>query len=376
MRVAFYIFVGYACLGFLYVPGIESFTALTFITVSCAPLLLSGSLGDGREGGILKVPSAPVYWSVVALGILNLAVIATRVGQPPSDLLSVQGLVRVAALSTTQRYELQGASGNPFLLALSLWLVFRIGATVDRVPKVMQAIGFLPLVFYTLVSTEKWPLFLAGVFFFAGLLLAFPPEYALRTAFRYLALATPFVMLTAGLSLVLRGNPGQVFGLVATLLHYVLAPYHAFGVWLIHEYSNVCCTLGSLSFVGPLDALGLATREAGVFNRNVRVYGQWTNIYTAFRYLVQDFSLVGPFLISCWLVVVHAGLRTLGSTALARQWAGFVIFTALMSVTVTPFVYNSVALAVFLSLASTLSVSVRLPRQNVNHPGLTGDSIT
>ena len=168
MRVAFYIFVGYACLGFLYVPGIESFTALTFITVSCAPLLLSGSLGDGREGGILKVPSAPVYWSVVALGILNLAVIATRVGQPPSDLLSVQGLVRVAALSTTQRYELQGASGNPFLLALSLWLVFRIGATVDRVPKVMQAIGFLPLVFYTLVSTEKWPLFSGRSVLFRG----------------------------------------------------------------------------------------------------------------------------------------------------------------------------------------------------------------
>ena len=376
MRVAFYIFVGYACLGFLYVPGIESFTALTFITVSCAPLLLSGSVGGGREGGILRVPSAPVYWSVVALGILNLALIAVSVGQPPSDLLSVEGLVRVAALTTSQRYELQGSNGNPFLLALSLWLVFRIGATVDRVPKVMLVIVFLPLAAYSLASTAKWPLFLAGVFFFAGLLLAFPPEYSLRTALRYLAVVTPFVMLAAGLALVLRGSPGEVFGLVEGQFHYVLAPYHAFGVWLIHEYSNVCCTLGSLSFVGPLDALGLATREAGVFNQNVMVYGRWTNIYTVFRYLVQDFSLVGPFLISCWFVVVHAGLRTLGSTALARQWAGFVIFAALMSVNVTPFVHNSVALAVFLSLASTLSVAIRLPGQNVNRPGLTGDSIT
>jgi len=364
MRVAFYIIVGYACLGFLYVPGIESLAALVFVTASCSPLLLSESVDGEGGGGILRVPSACVYWSVVALGVLNLALIAGGVGRPASDLLSVEGLVRVAALSTTARYENQGSSGNPFLLALSLWLVFRIGTTVDRIPKTMLLIGFLPLVFYALVSTEKWPLFLAGVFFFAGLLLAFPPEYSLRTALRYLALATPFVMLTSGLSLVLRGNPGEVFTLASSLLHYVLAPYQALGVWMIHEYRDACCTFGRLSFSGPFDALGLATRNAGVFDRSVMVHGRWTNIYTAFRYLVQDFSLVGPFLLACWLVVVDATLRTLGSTALARQLAGFVIFAALMSGNVTPFVHNSVALAVFLSLASTLSVAIRLPTQD------------
>jgi hypothetical protein len=133
---------------------------------------------------------------------------------------------------------------------------------------------------------------------------------------------------------------------------------------MIHEYRDACCTFGSLSFSGPFDALGLATRNAGVFDRSVMVHGRWTNIYTAFRYLVQDFSLVGPFLLACWLVVVDATLRTLGSTALARQLAGFVIFAALMSGNVTPFVHNSVALAVFLSLASTLSVAIRLPTQD------------
>jgi hypothetical protein len=361
MRVAFLIFVGYASLGLVYAPGLESLVALVFISASCSPLLLAGRDSGGRSCRGLEVPRVSVFSVVVALGIFNVTLVASAVGQPVSDLLSLEGVVRVAALSTARRYEVGGSTGNPILLAFSMWLLFRMGTSVDRAPKAMLFTAFLPLVAYSVVSTEKWPLFLGGVFFFGGVFLSFPLARSLRISFRYIVVAAPSVIVVSGLAMVLRGFTGQFPELASGLLHYVLAPYPAFGAWLLDEAVGACCTLGGLSFVGPLDALGLATREAGVFGTSAVVYGREINIYTSFRYLVQDFSLLGPFVIMFGLTVVQRGLAKMGATAWSRQLVGFVIFSALLSVSVTPFVHNSTALAVFLSLASMLIVAVRLP---------------
>ena len=367
MRIAFLVFVGYASLGLLYAPGIESLVAWTFITVSCAPLLLAGGDGRASQGVKFGPPNPVLFLGIVALGVLNVTLVAKSVGQPVTDLLSIEGIVRVASLATTRRYELQGASGNPILLALSLWLVFRIGAATGGIRKTTQVAALLPLIAYSAISTEKWPLFLTGVFFFAGIFLAFPSKKSIWTALRYLAVAAPVVVLFSGLAMILRGFAGALPSLAGGLLHYILAPYPALGSWLIQASGSACCALGGLSFIGPLDAFGLVSRGAGVFEKSVLVHGVETNIFTAFRYLAQDFSLVGPFLISIGVAVVHIGLRTMGSTAWSRQLAGFMIFCSLLSVNVTPFVHNSTALGVFLCLGSMLMCAARSPSRRIDY---------
>ena len=304
-----------------------------------------------------------MYWSIVALGFFNLSIIAAAVGRPVTDLFSPDGIVGIAALSTHQRYELQSdsGSGSPIILALSLWLVFRIGTVADRFPVVLRAVGALPIVLYSLVTTEKWPMFLAGVFFFAGIFIGFPNRTALRMAAWHLAVVAPVGLLVGGLAMVLRGS--TLTQIESDLIHYVLAPYAAFGSWLIAGSGTDCCALGMRSLVGPLDAVGATVRGVGggVGDNSILIHGQLTNIYTAFRYVVEDFSVIGPFLIACWFSATHFGLTMLGSTALARQLSAFTVFAALLSVSVTPFVHNSVAFAVSLSLASTLARAIRLP---------------
>lgn len=362
MRVAFLIFVGYATLGFLYSPGLYSFTALVFIAASCAPLLLASGPWEQRRVD-LGPPKSLIYWSVIGTGLANVAIIARGLGRPVGDLVSIQGVAAIALQSTGDRYTYGGGneSGNPLLVALSLWLIFRVGTATDQLPKWKQILAVLPIVAYTLATTEKWPTFLAGVFFFAGMFATYPATRALGMALRYSLVLVPAGIVVGAAAAVLRGSSAGLELITAALMHYIFASYPAFGAWLIHEGGGVCCTLGGATFIGPLDAVGATVREAGVWGDVVLVRGLNTNIYTSFRYLVQDFSIIGPFVISSGLALLHASFSMLGATALARQLAVFVLFAALMSLNVTPFVHNSVALAVVLSMASGLDLSVRLP---------------
>jgi hypothetical protein len=360
VRLAYLIFVGYAVLGFLYAPGLASFTALAFIAVSCAPLLL---VADGADDYRTRpsVPSRIFYWGVVAVGLFNLVIIVRGLGRPVSDALSIEGVATIAVESTARRYQVGAASGNPVLLALSLWLAFRVGASADRLPKTKQLVALLPVMLYTLLTTEKWPLLVAGIFFFAGLLLGVPAYLSRKLTTRYAALALPVGLVTAVGAMILRDSPRELAWLVSNTLSYVLAPYTALGSWLIDHARIACCTLGGLSFIGPLNALDLVERSPGVFQQNVVVHGVETNIYTAFRYVVEDFTIVGPFFFAVGVAALHTGLRAVGATALCRQLRGLALFCALMSVNVTPFVHNSVAFAMVLSLFSLLAPSLRLP---------------
>jgi hypothetical protein len=90
----------------------------------------------------------------------------------------------------------------------------------------------------------------------------------------------------------------------------VLAPYSALGHWLVEEASLWSLGFGALTFIGPMSALGLVQREAGVYTVNFGLYGMETNIYTAWRYLVEDFSLFGPTLSSALARLFFLFLRS------------------------------------------------------------------
>jgi oligosaccharide repeat unit polymerase len=350
MKAAFYICVGYSILGCLYAPGPSTFLALLFISLSCLPFLVAAKYEPRFGINRHYAPGYLLFWLVVLLGLANLAIIAVSVKESPLAVLSTDGFIAIAFASTTKRYGEQGSSGSPILLALSFFLVYRIAAADAIISTWRKVVGFVPLLLYSLLSTEKWPMYLSGIFFLSGLFISRPFREARGIALKYVITFTVLGVGLAGFALVLRGFNGDIIGLSAELLHYLLASFPAFGGWLAEEAARECCTFGAFSFIGPLDALGLIQREAGVYSKSFTIYGSETNIYTGWRYLVQDFSIIGPFFLNAAIGASFIAFNTIQWAAMSMGVRGFAIFGSLLSLNVTPFVHNSVAFAMILAL--------------------------
>ena len=71
----------------------------------------------------------------------------------------------------------------------------------------------------------------------------------------------------------------------------------AFSTW-INGYQYKSLAFGANTFSGPLDLLGLIDRKIGFYEENIYLSGRgYTNIFTFFRGLVEDFSIPGTLLV-------------------------------------------------------------------------------
>ena len=311
MRVCYAVTVALALMGLVYNHGSDAaLLSFLFICVSASPLLLC-SLGLPREGAVTMEHGGVLTGLsllFLALSLLNLIVFAVNEGFGLSSLFDPQSLVALAAQSTFQRYEYEGGSGNPLLVGAMLINAYLWAGARRRVLLALLP-ALLPAALYTVLSTEKWPFYCSMSFFVTRVLFSRPAGSTRKLSGYGTVAAVGIVALPiALLSLALRAGAEDVTaafdlaaGLTNVLFHYMFAQYEAFGLWLSAHYAD-CCTFGRYTFVGPASALGLTERLAGVFAENVTVNGLDTNIYTAWRYLTQDFSVGGPIV----LVFVYA----------------------------------------------------------------------
>ncbi|UYO44342.1 hypothetical protein KQX63_23820 [Rhodopseudomonas palustris] len=198
MQAAFLICVTYPFLALFYEPNAHSLVAFLYIAGSCLPLLWAARYETEQPCDPIPSPSRLLFWSIVLLGFFNLLIIAHRVGVSPWELLSVNGISSTAKLSTVARYEQGARSGDPLIQALSLFLIYRLGAADKKAPLWMAGLAYLPLVFYTLLTTEKWVMFLGIAFFFTGLFTGAPFRAALRRAIGYGLIFLPLGAALAG----------------------------------------------------------------------------------------------------------------------------------------------------------------------------------
>ena len=118
-----------------------------------------------------------------------------------------------------------------------------------------------------------------------------------------------------------------------------------FSQWLA-EYWNApfAPSLGTVTFAGPLELVGYAHRIPGLFEQVFElVVGEMSNIYTAFRPLIQDFTIPGALVILAALGFIGG----LGFRLVARgQWSGLpFLLIAYVTTMWTPitwiWIYNS-----------------------------------
>jgi oligosaccharide repeat unit polymerase len=115
--------------------------------------------------------------------------------------------------------------------------------------------------------------------------------------------------------------------------------------------SSIHASFGVYTFGGLVEMTGLHPRQAGVYGESLRLQGDDSNIYTAFRGLIEDFSLVGA-MVFCFLMGIlsgHAyrsssGGSETGAVGLAAFYC-FLFWSPIISV----FLYNGPILAILVS---------------------------
>jgi hypothetical protein len=123
-----------------------------------------------------------------------------------------------------------------------------------------------------------------------------------------------------------------------------------FSSWLTEYWTQTYSpTLGTYTFAGPLEMMGLRQRIPGIFENVVElIAGETSNIYTGFRPLIQDFTMPGALAILGVLGVV--GGASYRAVAAGNWGAVPVLVASYMTMIWTPitwfWIYNSLTATV------------------------------
>jgi oligosaccharide repeat unit polymerase len=327
----------------------------------------------------ISQPFPLLEWLMLVCTLLGLAtvelVLASR-GRGPEVFLSIRALADTARDFSVARY------GNIWQepIAARLLVSFTyLGALLAGVFLATRKSGWtrwlalvvlLPAAMMAAVLTTKLSLLLPltlGVSAFLAVRLSAQTEPPRIDLTRAAWLAGAAIVVGSGLVLVQMGRyayttPSQAGTIVTLFTADLFAYLGVFSSWLEHGgWANVHPAWGFYTFAGAFDLLHLGQRVPGLYTDQVTIDGAPYNIYTAFRGLIQDFTLPGALVA---LAIFGFGAQgayrkvRLGDIRYSAALAAFYLFT-LWSFAVGIFIYNTVLVA-FLLLAVYLA-SIRTP---------------
>jgi oligosaccharide repeat unit polymerase len=217
--------------------------------------------------------------------------------------------------------------------------------------------AFFPSILLALVVAARAGVLVAIVCWFAGYLAIasskFPGGYSVfqsRLVMRFAIIGTAsmfFFLIVDSIRGFDGSGPLQIVPEPLRLETYLFGSLAGFGQWLAAGQADPP-RFGAYTFAGIFDLMGWSQRYVGLYEDVVTLQsGEPTNIYTAFRGLIQDFTLFGSALLS-FTVGLASGYTYSLSCARVTHWllllAAFYAF-AFFSPLVSVFNFNGVVLA-------------------------------
>ena len=270
---------------------------------------LPSQLYDDRDAGILLIP-----WYIRYLTYFIM----------PSSLLS-------GILVPFQQYPRKIICHLPIILAIFIGMVYTTRATI-----LFSIILFLSGIFSSYIILKKDDkIFLNTKSFFASV-----------SIFSFLVFSWIFLQW-------LRGGAESdflLYPIINTIKSAVLGSTTVFTTWL-QNYKQHSLAFGLYTFAGPMDIIGLNERQLGFYTEFVSLPNGYSNIYTAFRGLIHDFTLTGSILI-CFFIGILSQLsyqRCRDGNIIWIIPLSIVFAFTLFSPFISVFSSNSVTMAWFIS---------------------------
>ena len=226
---------------------------------------LPGQLYDDRDAGILLIP-----WYIRYLTYFIM----------PSSLLG-------GILIPFEKYPRKIICYLPIILAILIGMVYTTRASI--LLSIILFISGLFSSYIILKNDDNYFLSFRSFFNFASLLI-------------FLLSSWIFLQWLRG-----GGDSEFIFyPIINSIKSAVLGSTTAFTTWL-QNYKQYSLAFGLYTFAGPMDIIGLNDRQLGFYSEFISLPNGYSNIYTAFRGLIHDFSITGSILI-CFVIGIVAQL--------------------------------------------------------------------
>jgi len=270
---------------------------------------LPGQLYDDRDAGILLVP-----WYIKYLTYFIM----------PSSLLS-------GILIPFEKYPRKMVCSVPIILAVLIGMVYTTRATI-----LFSIVLFISGLFSSYIILKKDE----------NLFSSIRSLFIFGSIFLFLVLSWIFLQWLRG-----GGDNEFIFyPIINSIKSSVLGSSTVFTTWL-QNYNQHVVTFGLYTFAGPMDIIGLSERQLGFYSEFISLPNGYSNIYTAFRGLIHDFTITGSILI-CFVIGIIAQLSYKrcrnGNVIWLIPLSLFFAFT-LFSPFISIFSSNSVTMAWFIS---------------------------
>ena len=304
-------------------------------------------------------------WNLWRLNFLNLALIfyiaiafiaviiflmqqgfsSSTIFTKPLDVANRVGALRYANALNLSIYSIL-ATVMVYPVAFIAGMLFRL-SDIGKIPYVLA--GLSVPAFVMIVQSSKGMFFLSIAFFYCGFLVARSSsgDYRLfpRLGFLWIAIITCAGFSLIWYSFISRGLSelsvdDQISSISAYFLSYCCSHMYAFSDWLsdryfghaLFNYDQPFLSLGNYTFrpllelAGVEHALPQGTYNEYFYDHNFRP----GNVYTVFRGLISDFSIVGSVFIFSFFgfLANHAYLRILCKSTPVGAWVVYLIFFA------------------------------------------------
>ena len=358
---------------------------MLFLAAACAAVFAGAWLAERRHSATEAVrrylQEPPLLgWLIAACTLMGFAVVVLilfsvegRAGAPrlTSPRAVIETIHQLAIARNGGTWEEPAAAR---VLTAGMYLGAMLSGLMIGVRKIgsdrwLSVVVFVPSVLVTVILTTKSSILLpialgASSYLATSIAAGTPPTFTLKRAAWVAGLVA---VVGAGFVLVqmaryagwARGAPDAV---VQSMWLNVFPYLAVFSTWLQANglSTNLHPALGSYTFAGVFELLHLHSRIAGLYTDQVQINGAGYNIYTAFRGLIEDFTIPGALvflgLVGYGADLAYRRVRS-GDVRFVGVLAAFYAAT-LWSFVVDVFIYNTIVLA-FLVLIGYLVIAAR-----------------
>ena len=267
-----------------------------------------------------------LYYYVLALSFFALIYDIFNHGFSLQNLFDLNSFMEMSNQNSVERYSGEDAGGiMERLLGVNTYACAIIGGMsyyfFDGRKRIYPYIALLPLIIGGVVTSAKMGIITGTFLWLIGLLLVSQlMDKQIRLNYKKIFFVIiGIIVFFALLIIVMMFRIGTfdidtmyiVFG---KMISYSLGHLPAFDLWFTsHEDVLPELTGGGKTFYGITNSLGLLKREGGIFIDPVEVSidGDSTNVFTIYRFFVEDFGMIGtlPFLfvmgMVCRLIYNH-----------------------------------------------------------------------
>jgi oligosaccharide repeat unit polymerase len=321
----------------------------------------------------LKFLKAHFYVSILA-GFASLYFLLHDAGVNFTELFSQTRLMEISKVFTDSRYAGERLSS---VTMLCLMIAYSGCLTAGRlfifsrsIPgKLKTFFVLLPVLVFTIIYTARAVFIFAVLLFIASLLshyILLNKKHKLFFSKRTIGfmlggiLIIPMVFLfTQAARMGISKFSVDSFGaIVEHLKVYFSGNVSAFSFWF-EDHQAEPLRYGALTLAGLNEWLGGSARDLGIYNKAIDVNGhmQFSNVYTLFRFLIDDFGIPGTILIwfglgiFCRWVYVRILQGDFISTAIHAGLFAWLLFSFITSI----FAYNTVLFAWMIFVLITYS---------------------